>query len=55
MQEMPFLSLGGDLLEKEMAAHSSILARKIPEMDGGLQSMGSQRVGHVLVTSQEQQ
>ena len=57
MQEMPFLSLGGDLLEKEMAAHSSILARKIPEMEepGGLQSMGSQRVGHVLVTSQEQQ
>ena len=40
-------SLGwGDPLEKEMATHSSILARKIPwtEEPGGLQSMGSQRV-----------
>ena len=37
-----------DLLEEEMATHSSILARKIPwtEKPGGLQSMGSQRVGH---------
>ena len=38
-----------DLLEKEMATHSSILAWKIPWMDdpGRLQSMGSQRVrGH---------
>ena len=37
-----------DLLEKEMATHSSILAWKIPwrEESGGLQSMGSQRVGH---------
>ena len=35
-------------LEKEMAAHSSILAWKIPwtEKPGRLQSMGSQRVGH---------
>ena len=35
-----------DALEKEMATHSSILARKIPwtEEPGGLQSMGSQRV-----------
>ena len=35
-------------LEKEMATHSSILAWKIPwtEEPGGLQSMGSQRVGH---------
>ena len=35
-----------DLLEKEMATHSSILAWKIPWMvePGGLQSMGSQRV-----------
>ena len=32
-----------DLLEEEMATHSSILAWRIP---GGLQSMGSQRVGH---------
>ena len=37
-----------DLLEKEMATHSSILAWKIPwtEEPGGLQSKGSQRVGH---------
>ena len=34
--------------EKEMAAHSSILAWRIPwtEEPGGLQSMGSQRVRH---------
>ena len=33
---------------KEMATHSSILAWRIPwtEKLGGLQSMGSQRVGH---------
>ena len=37
-----------DPLEKEMAAHSSILAEKIPwtEEPGGLQSMLLQRVGH---------
>ena len=37
-----------DLLEKEMAPHSSILAWKIPwtEEPGRLQSVGSQRVGH---------
>ena len=37
-----------DLLEKEMATHSSSLAWKIPwtEEPGRLQSMGSQRVGH---------
>ena len=37
-----------DTLEKEMATHSSILAWRIPwtEEPGGLQSMGSQRVGH---------
>ena len=37
-----------DLLEKEMATHSSILAWKIPwtEEPLRLQSMGSQRVGH---------
>ena len=35
-------------LEKEMATHSSILAWRIPwtEEPGGLQSTGSQRVGH---------
>ena len=37
-----------DLLEKEMAIHSSTIAWKIPwtEEPGRLQSMGSQRVGH---------
>jgi len=42
-----------DLLEKEMAAHSSTLAWKIPwtEEPGRLQSMGSQRVGHDRATS----
>ena len=37
-----------DPLEKEIAAHSIILAWRIPwtEEPGGLQSMGSQRVGH---------
>ena len=37
-----------DPLEKEMATHSSILAWRIPwtEKLGGLQSTGSQRVGH---------
>ena len=42
-------SLGGeDPLEKEMETHSSILAWRIPwpEEPGGLQSMGSQRIGH---------
>ena len=49
MQETWVQSLGWeDLLEKEMATHSSILAWKIPWMEepGRLQSMGSQRVGH---------
>ena len=42
-----------DLLEKEMATHSSILPWKIPWMEepGGLQSMGLQRVGHDWATS----
>ena len=42
-----------DPLEKAMAPHSSILAWKIPwaEEPGGLQSMGSLRVGHESVTS----
>ena len=37
-----------DPLEKEMATHSSILGWKIPwtEKPGGIQSMGSQRLGH---------
>ena len=49
MREAWVQSLGWeDLLEKEMATHSSILAWKIPwtEEPGRLQSMGSQRVGH---------
>jgi len=49
MRETRVHSLGReDLLEKEMAPHSSILAWKIPRMEepGRLQSMGSQRVGH---------
>ena len=39
--------------EKEMATHSSILAWRIPwtEEPGGLQSMGSQRVGQDEVTN----
>ena len=37
-----------DLLEKEMAPHSSILAWEIPrtEEPSRLESMGSQKVGH---------
>ena len=49
MQETWAQSLGReDLLEKEMATHSSILAWKIPWMEepGRLQFMGSQGVGH---------
>ena len=49
MRETWVQSMGReDLLEKEMATHSSILAWKIPWTvePGSLQSMGSQRVGH---------
>ena len=49
MLETLVQSLGEeDLLEKEMATHSTILAGKIPWMEepGRLQSMGSQRVRH---------
>ena len=49
MRETRVQSLGWeDLLEKEMATHSSILAWKIPwtEKPGRLQSLESQRVGH---------
>ena len=48
VQEM-FRSLGQeDPLEKDMATHSGVLVWRIPwtEEPGGLQSMGSQRVGH---------
>ena len=47
-QEVWVLSLGQvDPLQEEMTTHSSILAWKIPwtKEPGGLQSMGSQRVG----------
>ena len=49
MQETWVRSLGQeDPLEKGMAIHSSILARRIPwtEEPGGPQSIGSQRVRH---------
>jgi len=49
MRETWVRSLGWeDLMEKEMATHSNILAWKIPwrEDPCRLQSMGSQRVGH---------
>ena len=49
VQETVIQALGWkDPLEEEMATHSSILAWKISwtEEPGGLQSMGSQRVGH---------
>ena len=49
VQETLVQSLGWeDPLEEEMVTHSSILAWKIlwTEEPAGLQSMGSQRVGH---------
>ena len=49
IQETQVRSLGReDPLEKEMAAHSSVLAWRIPATGepGGLPSMGSHRVGH---------
>ena len=49
IRETQVQSLGReDPLEKEMATHSSTLAWKIPwtEEAVGLQSVGSQRVGH---------
>ena len=49
MKEIRVRSLGQeDPLEKGLATHSSILAWRMPwtEKPGGLQSMGSQRVGH---------
>ena len=54
MWETQVRSLGWeDLLEKEMSTHSSILAWGIPwtEEPGGLEPMGSPRVGHNWVTS----
>ena len=55
MQERQVQSLGWeDLLEKEMATHSSLPAWRIPwtEELGGLQSMGSQRVRQDSATKQ---
>ena len=49
IQKTQVQSLGQkDSLEKGTATHSSILAWEIPwtEESDGLQSMGSQRVGH---------
>ena len=49
VQETQVQSLGQeDLLEKEMATHSSSFAWRIPwtEEPGGLQTMGLQRVRH---------
>ena len=56
-QEKQVRSLGWeDLLEEDMATHSSILAWKTPwtEEPGELQSMRSQRIRHGLVTKQQQ-
>ena len=46
-----------DPLEEEIATHSSNLAWRISctEEPGGLQSMGSQRVGHSLEIKQQKQ
>ena len=49
MQGTQVRSLGQeDPLDEEMTTHSSVLAWRIPgtEDPGGLQSVGSQRVGH---------
>ena len=54
MRETQVQSLGQeDPLEKEMATHLTILAWRIPwtEEPAGLQSVGSQRVGHNPVTN----
>ena len=51
MRETQVQSLGcEDLLEKEMATHSSIPAWRIPGMEepDRLQSMGLQRVRHTI-------
>ena len=54
MQETHVRSLGWeDPLEEEMAIHSSLLAWRIPWMQepGGLQCVGSQRVGYDLTAT----
>ena len=57
MREMQVQFLGReDLLEKQMATHSSILAWEIPrtEEPDGLQSCGPQRVRHKLSTKKKE-
>ena len=51
-RDMVSIPRAGRSPEQEMASHSSVLAWEISwtEEPGGLQSMGSQRVGHDLVT-----
>ena len=54
MREIWVQSLGlEDPLEKGTATHSSILAWRIPwtEEPGGLQSVGSQKIGYDWVTN----
>ena len=48
------IPVGEDLLEKEMATHSSIFAWRIPwtEEPGGLQTVRVQRVEHNLASKQ---
>ena len=50
-----FVPGSGRFPEKEMVTHSSILAWRIPwtEKSGGIQSTGSHKVGHDLVTQQQ--
>ena len=58
MQEMWVWCLGReDLLENEMATHSSILAWEVPwtEEPRGLQSIELQSIRHDLATKQQQQ
>ena len=58
VQETQIQSLGQeDPLEKEMTTHSSILAWRIPrteELDGLYSPWESERIGHDLVTEQQQ-
>ena len=58
IQELWFQSLGQkDLLEKEMATHSSIFAWEIPWTERrlmGYSPWGRKRVGHDLETKQQQ-
>ena len=53
LSDMGSIPESEDPLQEEMATHSSILAWRLPwtEEPGRLQSMGSQRVRHVCVTT----